>query len=374
MLFAYTYVPHAMEKMQEFIDFIFYEVWCKAPGSGAFRFELLDANAELKELMEAFYYGDTQGGDFFYGHVERIHGLFAPLTPAQINQLRQWYQANNDIEKVCDNDPAVQIARYADIKAIHPDLTGQLASFFKGLYSQKLLDLKALRDKIGEIDEHYKAFMQANKPAKCPFCGITDMLGIYHTKREAYDHYLPKALYPFNSINFRNLVPACHYCNSSYKTTQDPSYSPKDPAGEIARRKSFYPYSTNAHRIEITIDLNTPDIDRLTPADIQLTFGPAAVHEEIETWKEVYGIDERYRGKLLNGDGKAWLVEVFDEWRWKDESTGKEGRNPDEYLRDLNRHTTRSPYTSSNFLKIAFLEGCQRAGLFDVIAMWGATP
>lgn len=374
MLFAYTYVPHAMDKMQAFIGFIFSEVWCKAPGNGDFRLELFDANAELKTLMEIFYYGDTQGGDFFYGHVERIYGLFAPLKPEQINQLKQWYLANNDIEKVCANDPAVQIARYADIKLISSELCKQFASFFKGLYSQELLNLAALREKIGQIDEHYKAFMQENKPAKCPFCGITDMLGVYHTKREAYDHYLPKALYPFNAINFRNLVPACHYCNSSYKTTQDPSYSPKDPAGEIARRKAFYPYSTNAHRIEITIDLNTPDIDRLAPADIQLTFGPASVHEEIETWKEVYGIDERYRGKLLNGDGKAWLVEVFDEWRWRGESTGKEGRSPDEYLRDLNRHTARSPYTSSNFLKKAFLEGCQRTGLFDVIAMVGATP
>lgn len=26
MLFSYTYVPHKMEKMQAFIDFIFYEV------------------------------------------------------------------------------------------------------------------------------------------------------------------------------------------------------------------------------------------------------------------------------------------------------------------------------------------------------------
>ena len=156
--------------------------------------------------------------------------------------------------------------------------------------------------------------------------------------------------------------------DSSYKITQDPSYSPKDPAGEITRRKSFYPYSTNTHRIDITIDLGTPDIDRLTPADIQLAFGPAAVHEEIETWKEVYGICERYRGKLLNSDGKAWLVEVFDEWRWKDESAGEEGRNPEEYLRALNRHTARSPYASNNFLKKAFLEGCQRAGIFNVIA------
>jgi hypothetical protein len=36
MLFSYTYVPHQMERMQEFIDFIFHEVWCKAPVSGPF--------------------------------------------------------------------------------------------------------------------------------------------------------------------------------------------------------------------------------------------------------------------------------------------------------------------------------------------------
>ena len=34
MLFPYAYVPHSMEKMQEFIDLIFFEVWCKAPASG----------------------------------------------------------------------------------------------------------------------------------------------------------------------------------------------------------------------------------------------------------------------------------------------------------------------------------------------------
>ena len=38
----------------------------------------------------------------------------------------------------------------------------------------------------------------------CPFCGLGDIKGVHHTKRETYVHYLPKALYPFNSINFRN--------------------------------------------------------------------------------------------------------------------------------------------------------------------------
>ena len=72
MLFTYKYVPHAMEKMQTFIDFIFYDVWCKALGNGEFRFELFDTNPELKALMETFYYSDTQGGDFFYSHVEKF--------------------------------------------------------------------------------------------------------------------------------------------------------------------------------------------------------------------------------------------------------------------------------------------------------------
>lgn len=356
MLFTYTYVPHAMEKMQTFIDFIFFEVWCKAPGNGDFQLELFDANAELKGLMEVFYYGDTQGGDFFYAHVERIYDLFSTLNPPQIAQLKVSYQGNNDIEKVCANDPAVQIARYADIAAVHPNLGEQLASFFKGLYSQKLLGLKALREIIGEIDEHYKAFMQVNTSGKCPFCGLGDIKGVHHTRREAYDHYLPKALYPFNSINFRNLAPACHECNSTYKLSKDPAHN---AAGS---RKAFYPYATSDHCIEIEIDLDMKNLDRLSPSDIQLSLGPATIHEEIETWKDVYGIDERYKGKCCSeSDGKYWLEQVLDEWK-------EDGRSPEDYLNTLNRLAAKSPLADSNFLKIAFLKGCQRAGAFDATA------
>lgn len=358
MLFPYKYVPHQMEKMQAFIDFIFFEVWCNAPVSGAFSLDLFNGNADLKEVMSAFYYGDTQGGDFFYGHVERIYGCFSSLNPAQIDQFKQWYQANNDIEKVCANDPTAHIARYADIQGVLPELSEQLVAFFKGLYSKDLLGLKALKDKIGDINDHYKTFMDENRGGKCPFCGIGDIKGIHHTKREAYDHYLPKALYPFNSINFRNLAPACHECNSTYKLS-------KDPVNTVAgRRRAFYPYANPGHNIEVTVDLAKPDVDDLTPADIQLVFGPVGLNEEIETWKDVYGIEERYRGKLLDGDGKAWLTEVLDEWKWKEESNGEDGRSPDEYLQALNRHVTTSPFTGANFLKKAFLDSCDRAGLF----------
>lgn len=358
MLFPYTFVPHQMEKMQGFIDFIFYEVWCKAPCGDPFSFDLFNGNAELKELLESFHYSDAKGADFFNGHVERIYGLFAALTPAQIDQFKQWYQANNDIEKVCANDPATHIARYAEITAISENLSSQLASFFKGLYSQSLLDLAALREKIGDIDEHYKAFMGANKTGKCPFCGIADMHSVYHSKREAYDHYLPKGLYPFNSINFHNLVPTCHHCNSSYKTSKDPAYTPKDPARATHRRKIFYPYANPGPKIEVTIDLNKPDVDHLTPADIQLAFGPPALNEEIETWKDVYGIEERYKAMCCSAtDGKYWLEQVLDEWK-------EDGRTPTDYLKTLSRQTIKNPFAESNFLKEAFLDACNRVGLF----------
>ena len=351
MLFPYTYVPHKMEKMQSFIDFIFHEVWCKAPVSGPFGLPLFDANAELREVMEAFYYSDAQSPDFFYGYVERIYGLFSALSVAQINQFQLWYQGNNDLDKVCANDPVADLVRYTDIAATHKDLGEQLAVFFKGLYSQSLLDLAALRVKIGDINDHYQTFVSTNKAGKCPFCGIGDIKGAHHTKREAYDHYLPKALYPFNSINFRNLAPACHECNSSYKLSKDPAHD------RDGRRKAFNPYAATAHTVQIQIALRHAEFEKLMPADITLEFGPAALREELDTWKDVYGIEERYKAKLCSeNDGKYWLTQVLEECQ-------AYGKSPVEILTMLTQQAQSRPYADCNFLRKPFLDACQQIGL-----------
>jgi len=368
MLFPYTYVPHQMEKMQKFIDFIFFEVWCKAPIGQEFHPDLFIGEPDLQEVMSEFGFAKQapERGKAFYKDVKTIYQSFSSLPPQEIEQFKRWYLGNNDIEKICANDPATPLTRYSDIPAAHKDLTEQLRAFFKELYSPRsLLDLAALRKKIGNIDGHYHAFSSVNNSGTCPFCGISNLLGENHTPREAYDHYLPKALYPFNSINFRNLVPACHHCNSSYKTSKDPAHQPEDPAGDILRRKIFYPFSTAPHVIELEVTLRHTDIENMRPADIDLTFGPANIAEQIDTWKDVYGIEERYRGKLLSADGKSWLVEALDEWRWHDETAGAEGKTPDKFLHDVNRHATKSPYANANFLKNGFLRACKMAGLFE---------
>jgi hypothetical protein len=110
-----------------------------------------------------------------------------------------------------------------------------------------------------------------------------------------------------------------------------------------------------AERLKIQ---DTPDIDRLTPADIQLTYGPAAAHEEIETWKEVYGIDERYKAKCCESDAKDWLEQVRI-------LRDTHGIAPEASLVTFQQQTAKAPVANNNFLKSAFLEGCRRSGLFE---------
>lgn len=361
MLFPYRYVPHQMEKMQRFVNFIFYQVWCTAPKTVDFSLSLFDANPKLKEVMISFFYDHTIAGDLFYRQVECIFGHFSKLSRKQIAQFKRWYQANNNIEKVCANDSALHLARYSDITPIYKDLSEQLALFFKGLYSQSLLDLATIKAKIGNIDDHYQAFMSINDEGKCPFCGINDLMGVDHSKREAYDHYLPKVLYPFNSINFRNLVPACHQCNSSYKTSKDPAYMPKDPARTVQRRKVFYPYAGTPYAIVLKLRLLHSDIGQLRPADVDLQFGPPSLSDEIDTWKDVYGIEERYKAKFCaKNDGKFWLTQVLDEWKHK-------SRSPADFLDALTSQAANNPYAECNFLKKPFLDACEQSGIFNVL-------
>jgi hypothetical protein len=360
MLFAYTYVPHPMEKMQEFIEFIFFEVWCKAPGGPPFSLDLFDPMQDLKAVMEAFHYSHAKGADFFNGHVERIYGLFAELSPDQIEQFQAWFRGNNDIAGLCRNDPAVAIARYDDLKAFNQPLADALASFFKGLYSKDLLGLAVLKDVIGDIDDHHFKFTGINRQGKCPFCGINDVKGIYHSRREAYDHFLPKGKYPFNAINFHNLAPACHECNSTYKLSKDPLHNAKDPSQTKngGRRKSFYPYQTTPFTIALEISLEAEDWTKIEPDNVHIATGPDTIREEIDTWLDVYGIEERYKAKCCgDDDGKYWIEQVLDEWT-------TDGKTPEGFLATLSRQARSKPFAEANFLKLAFLEGCNRSGLF----------
>ena len=218
MLFNYTYItPHRIETFQGWLDHLVKQVWCRAAGD----YSLALLHPDLRQVVEDIFNDDKIDKDHLDGPIKTIDALFRTLTVAQRQQVDTWYDNNNNIEALCSNDPAKPPGTYEDIRRMNVALSEALKTFFKSLWTE-VLSLKAVKDHIGDIDDHYDAFVAVNDEGKCPYCGYNDIKGIYHTKREAYDHYLPKGIFPFSSANFRNLAPMCHECNSSYKHTANP--------------------------------------------------------------------------------------------------------------------------------------------------------
>jgi len=147
----------------------------------------------------------------------------------------------------------------------------------------------------------------------------------------------------------------CNECNSSYKLTKDPL---KDSSNK--RRKAFYSYMAADSEIKITLEITNRNIGTLTPADINLQINSRNHNEEVQTWKELFGIEERYKAKYTGNTAKYWYMQVIDEAQ-------NYGNTTHNVLNIKKKQAERYPWEETNFLRLPFLEACERAGLFKVV-------
>jgi hypothetical protein len=315
---------------------------------------------ELQAIVEAISNDEAIKKDHLDGPIRKIYDIFlTQLSAQQRVQVSEWYDHNNDIEALCRCLPNTEPATYTNIRNMSADLEPLLKEFCNSLFTD-IIHLKAVASRIGYIADHYQAFVKENSGGKCPYCGYGDIKGLHHTKREAYDHYLPKGTYPFNSVNFRNLAPMCTECNSAYKLQKDPATN-VDPITRkrgVTRRKAFYSYATVASGITVNVILKSTDIANLLPRDMELEIAAPGRDEEVESWKEVFGIDERFKAKCCaNNDGKAWLVQVIDE-------AANVSLTPKQMLAAKRKSAAAKPYVDANFLKMPFLAACEISKIF----------
>ena len=149
----------------------------------------------------------------------------------------------------------------------------------------------------------------------------------------------------------------CHECNSTYKLAKDPTrhLDPISRKTAGTRRKAFYSYAAVASSITINVTLKTRDITRLQPNEIDLQLTAPGREEEVEAWKDVFGIEERYKARLCGkNDGIAWLQHIVEE-----AANGE--LTSDQLLCLALRAADRSPYDGGNFLKKPFLTACRSA-------------
>ncbi|WP_109299601.1 hypothetical protein [Aquimarina sp. AU474] len=368
MLFTYKHIPHHIEKLQEYLDFLFHNVWIVAKGN--FNYRKLKGNKELYDICIQLEIDDTEWGNFFNGRIAWIFDEFVKIKDDKFKKdLIKAYKANNNIKKLCEDKSSLPIT-YDDIERQYPDLAKALKSFYGRIYgSSSPFNLKVfgfLNDKL--IAEYDVKFMEANNKEVCPFCGINHLKGNNHSYREAYDHYIPKGLYPFNSLNFKNLAPMCHECNSTYKLSKVPIYNNDvkkiDPLiKETHRSLAFFPYAKSHPNIEIKIDLKSKDIINLRPSEIDLKIEATGYDEHVDTWLRVFGMEERYKALLCSpSEGKAWFDSIIDEFENATELS--EINDAESYYKAQLKDAKKVPLSSYGFIKSVFLEECKTKGLF----------
>lgn len=336
MLFNYICINHDFKKLHEFFEHTVLEVWCKP--NGAFNINMLHKDFQpivkkmKKKLREP---------------IEDIYSICLSLNDNKLQKIADAFQSNNNIQGLCEG--IIEPVTYEDIEGIDTDLSNKLKIFCESLYNYVAREATFCRY-YKSINEYYKVFVNQNNQSKgkCPFCGLNTVKSELLPHRSAFDHYMPKGHFPFNTVNLQNIAPACQECNSDCKKDRIPS---KDKMGNV--RKAFFPYSQSAPEFEINIDIQS--LDPIDPKKNQVTvsFNSDSCQEEVGRWRELYRIDVRYNDQCCSTDAKYWLEQIFSEAQNYGKEIGEALTNQIE-----NRKT--QPLHDYNFLRVPFLEAYER--------------
>ncbi|MFA0963949.1 hypothetical protein AB9P05_19235 [Roseivirga sp. BDSF3-8] len=359
MLFTYRHIPnHPIYQLQTWVDELFLDVWCKADRDVPYDIDLLPK--DIKEVTLEIFYDESVKTDYLYGPIQEVYTVFQTLDQPTKDKLAKAYKDNNYIASLCANTGGCEPFRYKDLKAIDVKLSKLLKKFYTHLF-KNVIKLKAVSRRLGTLKEHHDEFVTLNNKgnSKCPFCGINNLKTRHRKIRNAYDHYLPKSVYPFNSINFDNLAPMCYECNLSCKSTRDPIIK-KD---KKTRRKAFYPYKNPAPELAFSFKLNNKDIDTLQPEEFDLEVTSHGHREEVETWMEIFDIEERYKEKCLpECDGKYWVQQAVDEY-YNSQHGKVAGRSRAECIAHIINIAENNRLNDNNFIKAAFLRAWKKSNI-----------
>lgn len=345
MLFKYKQIKHSIQGFQLCIEYTVLFVWCKPNG----QFSQTKLHPKLQPLVKEIKKNKI---DYLYLPIKTIYNIFNnDLSASDIRRIEQGFKANNAIKQLCEGK--LNPLLYKDIKAINSNLAKEIKLFFNNLYN-RVFKLQSFIDQFGDIHEHYNDFVTKNNNGVCPFCGITDLKSENLKYKDAYDHYLAKGKYPFSSVNFDNLFPMCHECNSYNKHEKDVIHK----KGTTNRQKAFYPYSSFVNDLDIDITLKTKVYSMLKMSDIDLKISSVSYPEETQTWSETFGLETRYKDICIkNNHGIHWLRRVMDE-------CVNYGKTPKEMYDIELKVCSKNMLNEANFIKVPLLIAGKKIGLY----------
>jgi hypothetical protein len=341
MLRLYTPIQHDIFTLHTLLEKVVCEVWCTACN------ESCDSKLEqaFKDIYHYSYKSTPKVKKTLNDEVERIYNIFKGLTPEIKAQVKEAFKTNNNIESLCNGTSPIYLTALPNV------VENDIKPLFKWCYEELLEKGKVAGDKM----EYYNQLIKHpdNDFDVCPCCGLIDIESAESICREDFDHYLPKAHYPFASVNFLNLVPICNKCNRDRKKAKDPVEND---------RLAFYPFSTSAHNIECSYTFNVDivsDTKQISLDKLSISF--IGNVPKTETWKWLFDIEDRYNG-YITSKAKSWLRELAT--RFEKNNKREHGLSYLEIINDDIEIYEDDKYSEKKFLKIAFLKAIKNDAEF----------
>ncbi|HTA63226.1 MAG TPA: hypothetical protein VK835_12250 [Bacteroidia bacterium] len=298
MIYAYEHIPHTIEGFHENIAYFFDSLVAK---------DL--AKYDEKQLLKKSFIPIINRSKKLVNALKEITKQYHLLGKKDKKTIKDALKNNVDIKKLCDNTGGYSPVKYVKIsdETFKALLKGFLTELWEGYYF-----VNSIRDEFGTVQEHFTEFKKKQSGKVCPFCGLYPLKPADGDSRNAYDHYIPKAFYPFISVNFQNLFPICHECNSDEKKQIDTLFR------GTSRRKVFFPYDTkyNANRLSVSISPKEKYSKKtlktlLDEIDWEVAIKLAGKSDpRLRSWDEIFNIKNRYKNNLLEYQ-KTWFEDFI---------------------------------------------------------------
>ncbi len=308
MIYPYKYLKgHSIGKLHKYIEFFFDEMYKRKSK----QFSLSVIHTDFIDLARA-------KNTLLLTPMKSIYKEFKALGDDEQKFIYKAFKTNNSILSLCNGYKAP--LKYSELGSEYKDFKEVVKSFFADLYTEIIS--KNVYD--SQIDHFIKFRKKNGSNIICPFCGLMPLLSKDDGKdgrKDDYDHWLSKGKYPFNSVNFRNLVIMCGHCNQKYKSQKDTLYL-RESKTKWKRRKVFYPYNDLLKPdILVSIDGKVASLEKDNTWQVKLD-GPPVYKEEIESWNAIFDIKDRYRNKIKERYKKVWYEQVVILYKKKKGTAG----------------------------------------------------
>lgn len=320
-----TYKPldnHAIFIYQTYVQHLICDVWCNAIDGQSCQ-DLLLEEFELIYLAR----------DWVKIAVDEIYETCKGLTDDERAAIREAFFMNNDIDSLCEGASTPIELNTLNI-VVEQRMKPLLVRFYNELINSR--EKLAYYNDLVENNDNYDF---------CPCCGLIKIESNESPFREDNDHYLPKAEYPFASVNFANLPPICSKCNKKWKTIKKPFEN---------GRKSFYPFKPLDNEFEINIVINdsgSTNYLALNRNEVAIGFNNDA--DKVDTWDWLFGIKTRY-----NEEVRQFSYSELRQLKLKFERNKKRNYNQtyQEVVADVIEEYNMDKYDDRKFLKVSFLK------------------